>query len=711
MALATHLVETFGPIFPLNAELKDPWCPNGHLDATADLKQIERWVREKPNCNWGGCINSVVDVDTSEAHGKDGLGNWLILLMENNDGNEPETLRLKTPTGGLHYPLTTKHPKKDLRPGVELPNYIVMPGSHVTANGKSVKTTGFYKPDNNLPINGVPFIGKLIESKKVESAANDNGAPASDIDCDAAITQATAMLKDFARSKVMRDKNGVQYNGAAIEGDYGDNWTVQVAMKVGDLGVSCETCLELMDEHFNCACVPPWSFDGRQSLRTKVESAYKSRQSAIGAGSAQADFEDDPVDDVELEPEAVAPKPKLILSATPFKRIDPKSIPPRDWLFLRHYIRKFCVADISPGGGGKSTNVIAESLAMVTRTDLFNFGWMYPRPLKVWYWNGEDPKEEIDRRFAAAIKFYSEPGEDWEGAPPLDAAALALLDDGKYLFTDNGRNTPIKIATEVGKNGMQMAIPLVDALIDESRARGIDVLIIDPFVASHSISENDNTKIDRVIKEGWNLVCERADLCTDLIHHTRKVAKGVDHTAADARGASAIVDAARDVRVYNTMSAETAEKLHIPETDRWRYIRIDSDKPNMARRNGGVSPWRFLASVSLNNGRDGMQADDVGVGAPWSPPEADPIADETRNEKIIEAALALFKEGKRITKMHGNNAIKKVVPQFQRLTGIEDLNAADIKAAFDSVEDRTWKYRDSVPGQRSGTAGYYPIAD
>jgi hypothetical protein len=106
-----------------------------------------------------------------------------------------------------------------------------------------------------------------------------------------------------------------------------------------------------------------------------------------------------------------------------------------------------------------------------------------------------------------------------------------------------------------------------------------------------------------------------------------------------------------------------------------------------------------------------MQADDMGVAAPWSPPEADPIADETRNEKIIEAALALFKEGKRITKMHGNNAIKKVVPQFQRLTGIEDLNAADIKAAFDSVEDRTWKYRDSVPGQRSGTAGYYPIED
>ena len=60
-----------------------------------------------------------------------------------------------------------------------------------------------------------------------------------------------------------------------------------------------------------------------------------------------------------------------------------------------------------------------------------------------------------------------------------------MIDSGKYLFTDNGRTTPIKIATEVGKNGMTMASPLVDALIDEARARGIDVLMIDPFVASH----------------------------------------------------------------------------------------------------------------------------------------------------------------------------------------------------------------------------------
>jgi hypothetical protein len=40
-------------------------------------------------------------------------------------------------------------------------------------------------------------------------------------------------------------------------------------------------------------------------------------------------------------------------------------------------------------------------------------------------------------------------------------------------------------------------------LVEEICARGIDALVIDPFVSSHSVGENDNVSIDRVIKEGW----------------------------------------------------------------------------------------------------------------------------------------------------------------------------------------------------------------
>ena len=291
LALALYLRDTFGPILPLQAELKEPWSAHAHHDASDDPKQIEQWVREKPNCNWGR-PQSAIDVDTSEAHGKDGLGNWKALLAEFNGGKEPQTLRVKTPTGGLHYHVKTKLAKGDLRPGIEIPNYVVLPGSHVTANGDSVKVTGFYKPDNNLPIIDLPFLNKVTSAAPERG---DNKPPMCDLDTDDAIARATELLQGYASSKVMRSAAGIQYNGPAIEGHHGDDWTVQVANNVGDLGVSSETCFELMRDHFNDACVPVWPLEGSKSLRQKVESAYRSRQQPLGVNTAQADFANDPV--------------------------------------------------------------------------------------------------------------------------------------------------------------------------------------------------------------------------------------------------------------------------------------------------------------------------------------------------------------------------------------------------------------------------------
>jgi len=403
-------------------------------------------------------------------------------------------------------------------------------------------------------------------------------------------------------------------------------------------------------------------------------------------------------------------KAKLKISATPFVPVDPRSIAPRDWLYGLHYIRKYIVADVSPGGGGKTSNVLVEAISMATGVDLLRVGRMYPRPLRVWYWNGEDPREEVERRVAAICKFYSEPDPDFPDDPPLlNDAALARLREN--LFLDTGRSTPIKIATPEGPHGTtKIALPLVEALVEEVCAKGIDVLVIDPFVSSHSISENDNVSIDRVIKEGWVPVAERGNCCVDLVHHTRKIGKGAEFGAADARGASAIVDAARNVRVFNTMTGDEADTYKVSKEDRWRYFRVDADKTNMAAR-GAASPWRYLESVSLDNARDGFPADSVGVVTAWDPPISDPLVTEITNEKILKAALNLFNQGKRVTKTHGNNSIKKMVPTFRKLTGMETLSAKDIQAAFEaavSATPATWKYQDSDKAQRL-TAGYVPV--
>jgi hypothetical protein len=169
-------------------------------------------------------------------------------------------------------------------------------------------------------------------------------------------------------------------------------------------------------------------------------------------------------------------------------------------------------------------------------------------------------------------------------------------------------------------------------------------------------------------------------------------------------------DAERDVRVFNMMTSAEAEKSHISQSERWRYFRVDADKPNMAVR-GAVSPWRCLESVSLGNARDGFPADNVGVVARWKPQEPDALATEITNDKILKVALDLFNQGKRITQTHGNNSIKKMLPTFRRLTGIDEINVRDIAAAYEAAANATpatWVCQDSDKKKRGG-AGYFPV--
>jgi hypothetical protein len=575
--------------------------------------------------------------------------------------------------------------------------------------------------------------GANDNTKQRRSGPREQPEPVCTVDRDDYVARCTELLKRYASSPREFDSNGKQVNGPAIQSvkvkgieqpgtGGGDDWTCQVARNMGDEGISQEKCYELMKKDFNPACVPPWKLDGeegqyRDRLRTKIANGYASREEPIGSKTVEAyasDFDDNDADadadaDAKSKP-GENPKAKLKISATPFVLVDPRSIAPRDWLYGLHYIRKYIVADISPGGGGKTSNVLVEMISMATGVDLLRVGRMYPRPLRVWYWNGEDPREEVERRVAAICKFYSEPDPDFPDSPPLlNAAALARLREN--LFLDTGRSTPIKIATPEGLHGTtKIAQPLVEALIEEVRAKGIDVLVIDPFVSSHSISENDNVSIDRVIKEGWVPVADRGNCCVDLVHHTRKINKGEEFGAADARGASAIVDAARNVRVFNTMTNNAAATYKVPKEDQWRFFRVDADKTNMAAR-GAASPWRYLESVSLDNGRDGLPADSVGVVTAWDPPISDPLATAITNDKILKAALDLFNQGKRITKTHGNNSIKKMVPAFRKLTGMDMLSAKDIEAAFEAAVNATpatWNYQDSDKKQRLA-AGYVPV--
>jgi AAA domain/Bifunctional DNA primase/polymerase, N-terminal len=118
------------------------------------------------------------------------------------------------------------------------------------------------------------------------------------------------------------------------------------------------------------------------------------------------------------------------ITATPFEWVEPSKIPPRQWLYTPHYIRQFVSATFSPGGLGKTSLLTVEALAMAANKKLL--GIQPAQKLRVWYWNGEDPMQELRRRFAAACKYYG----------------LTKDDIGGHLFIDSGRTMPIVIAED-----------------------------------------------------------------------------------------------------------------------------------------------------------------------------------------------------------------------------------------------------------------------
>jgi hypothetical protein len=400
----------------------------------------------------------------------------------------------------------------------------------------------------------------------------------------------------------------------AIEGQGGDETTYKVACHVRDMGVSEDMAADLMSEIYDPRCAPPW---GEDDMAAKVANAFSYAQNSPGSASAAADF--DIIEDWNPEPANDNPPagktalPRSRISATPFVWRDPAKIPPREWLFGRHYIRRYATGTVAPGGTGKTSLVQTEALSMATGRDLIG-GSEIDTPLRVWLWNLEDPLEEVERRFAAAVIHHG-----------IDPATLAC-----QLFVNSGRDTPLVIATKA-KDKLTIVEPVIEALVAEIRAKLIDVLIIDPFVSSHGLPENDNSAIDAAVK-AWARVAHVGNCAVELVHHSRKL-NGEAVSADSARGGSAFVDGCRGVRVINRMTEDEASKLGITEPR--RFFSMIDDKPNMAPPPASKRDWYQLVSVQLPNG------DNVAAVDRFMP--ADPLDDVTLDD--LRRVQQRFAEG------------------------------------------------------------------
>lgn len=295
------------------------------------------------------------------------------------------------------------------------------------------------------------------------------------------------------------------------------------------------------------------------------------------------------------------------IHATSYRWRDPSTIPVRAWVCGRQLLRGTVSLIVAPGGTGKSALMTGVALALASGQGILN-NTVWNGLQRCWLWNLEDSGEELARSIQAAALHWQFEEADLEGR----------------LYVDSGLDGAVlRLAEHDQRSGCCIVRPVAEALQEELRTRQIDVLIVDPFVSSHAVPENDNGAIDAVAKE-WARIAVDANCAICLVHHARK-GNGADVDADSARGASALVAAARFALALNTMSKDEAERFGIEEEDRRTYFRADNAKSNRAP--AGDAEWYRLHSVALGNGwLDG--GDHLPVAVPWSPPN--PFDDVTR---------------------------------------------------------------------------------
>lgn len=311
------------------------------------------------------------------------------------------------------------------------------------------------------------------------------------------------------------------------------------------------------------------------------------------------------------------PAEKVRLRATSYEWRQPDELPRRAWLQGRQLLRGSVFVVIAPGATGKTSLMIGTALANCTGRSLLGQS-IWGGPGRVWLWNLEDALPDIQFSVQAAALHWG----------------IAADDIADRLYVDSGLNGAALKLARSGRDGPLIDESVVSQIVSELQNQRIDLLIIDPFVSSHGLAdENDNAGIDLVAK-AWSRIATEAQCAVVLVHHARK-SNGGEISAESARGASALVDAARGGLALNTMTQAEAERFGIPSDQRRRFFRADDAKPNRAPP--GVGQWFEIVSVHLGNGPNG--GDSVGVATPWSPP--DPFADVTiANLKAVLAKVA-----------------------------------------------------------------------
>jgi hypothetical protein len=487
-------------VFPLIPGTKRPAIERWQELATRDPEIIKRaWGERAFNIGvlcGGGLL--VLDVDVKD--GKPGLASLEAL------GIDQDTYTVETPSGGLHV----------YYQGPDVPN-----SAGRIAPGLDIRSAGGYVVGVGSVCEGQPY--RLVRNGKIRTASAafvarcgdktqdrkagvrddlPSGAPPVELDDEAAVLRGRDWLRDTA----------------PLFGSYA------VAARLKDFGVSEDTALQLMLDHWNDRRPKPHTMD---TLAGKVQHAYRYGQNPPGSEHPSVAFAG-----VHVDP---PPQPALNDLFPAHRHNDAYDIAKTHWLFHSVLAADGTALLIGPSQAGKTFVIVELARCLATGKPFFGI--------------------KPDEIGGTVVLFSGSEGSGW----PLRLAALEE--------TDTLPITALKVPDLTGRGVLDK---LVLALKEESARMQLlfgvplRMVVLETLSASGLLlDENSNSEASRA----WtnlNTIADMLGLTFIASHHPPKEGRGARGAGALTASPNGLIEIFREgrdaVRRIEVIKARNAEQ-------------------------------------------------------------------------------------------------------------------------------------------------------
>lgn len=285
LSLALSYANRGWHVFPIKKGTTNKPRVKWGSDATTNEKTIRGWWKAWPEDNIGIATGAsglcVVDVDMK--HGKN--GQKTLDFLELDYGELPHTLSAVTPSGGRHLYFSgeARTTVEQVGPGVDTRGSGGA-GGYVLAPGSSTDVGDYeWAESSQIPVAKVPewivhLAGRRADREHTQEAVVDQDQP---------------QYVDWAIQHLKFDAK------PAIEGQKGNSTSFYLACVLREKGLSEDKALELMAEHWNDRCQPPWSDEELQQI---VKNAFNYASVVPpGGDTPEHDFGDPDMEDDEGE--------------------------------------------------------------------------------------------------------------------------------------------------------------------------------------------------------------------------------------------------------------------------------------------------------------------------------------------------------------------------------------------------------------------------